>query len=39
MALEERIDNVGKKPRVVHRKKKGDDDVDVGRSARAPSSV
>jgi len=29
MALEERIDNVGKKPKAVRRKKKGDDDVDV----------
>lgn len=29
MALEDRIDNVGKKQKAVRRKKKGDDDVDV----------
>jgi len=29
MALEERIDNIGKKPKQTRRKKKGDDDVDV----------
>jgi len=29
MALEERSDNVGKKPAMNRRKKKGDDDVDV----------
>lgn len=27
--MEERIDAIGKKPKVVRRKKKGDDDVDV----------
>lgn len=30
LALEERIDAIGKKPKAVRRKKKGDDDVDVG---------
>ncbi|OCF32890.1 transcription factor IWS1 [Kwoniella heveanensis BCC8398] len=29
MALEERIDNIGKKAKVTRRKKKGDDDVDI----------
>lgn len=29
MNLEARIDNIGKKPKVARRKKKGDDDVDV----------
>ena len=29
MALEERIDNIGKKAKAVRRKRKGDDDVDV----------
>lgn len=29
LALEERIDAIGKKPKAVRRKKKGDDDVDV----------
>ena len=32
MVLEERIDNIGKKPKVQRRKKKGDDDVDVSSS-------
>ena len=35
MALEERIDNVGKKQKVVRRKKKGDDDVDVSVNAES----
>lgn len=30
LALEERIDAIGKKPKAIRRKKKGDDDVDVG---------
>ncbi|OWZ79553.1 transcription factor IWS1 [Cryptococcus neoformans Bt85] len=29
LALEERIDAIGKKPKAVRRKKKGDDDVDI----------
>jgi hypothetical protein len=32
MLLEERIDNIGKKAKQPRRKKKGDDDVDVGLS-------